>query len=107
MVDNHNLSVKTILKTPEKTLNQWIARVGFHNNKAKYIKKTTEILAEKHKGKVPSNYDDLIALPGVGPKMAHLVLQVAYNDVQGVSVDTHVHRISGRLGWSNKANTPG
>ena len=100
MVDNHNLSVKTILKTPEKTLNQWIAKVGFHNRKAMFIKQATKILAEKHKGKVPSNYDDLIALPGVGPKMAHLVLQVAYNDVQGVSVDTHVHRISGRLGWS-------
>ena len=107
MVENHNLSVKTILKTPEATLNKWISKVGFHNRKAMHIKKTTQILADEHKGKVPSDYDQLIALPGVGPKMAHLVLQCAFNDVQGVSVDTHVHRISGRLGWTKNATTPG
>ena len=48
--------------------------MGFHNTKAKNIKKATEILKEKHDGKVPNNYDDLLALPGVGPKMALLVM---------------------------------
>lgn len=74
MVDEHDLSVDVIMKTPEQTLNKWISKVGFHNRKAKHIKEATKILKEKHKGKVPANYDDLIALPGVGPKMAHLVM---------------------------------
>jgi endonuclease-3 len=81
LVDEHDLSVEVIQKTPEETLNQWIKRVGFHNQKAKYIKKTTEILAEKYGGKVPNTFDDLIGLPGVGPKMAHLVLQEAFGKV--------------------------
>jgi len=106
MVDEHNLSVDTILKTPEATLNQWISKVGFHNRKAKHIKEATKILKDTHEGRVPSNYDDLIALPGVGPKMAHLVLQEVFDDVQGISVDVHVHRISNRLGWV-KSTTPG
>jgi len=55
-------------------LNKWISQVGFHNKKAVYIKKATQIIHEKHGGKVPDNYDDLVALPGVGPKMAHLSL---------------------------------
>ena len=59
-------------------MNEWIKNVGFHNNKAKFIKKTTNILVEKFDSKVPDNYDDLISLPGVGPKMAHLVLQHAF-----------------------------
>ena len=94
MVREKNLSVATIIKTDEKTLNGWIAKVGFHNRKAQYIKKATQIIHEKHGGKVPNNYDDLIALPGVGPKMAHLTLQHSFDKIQGISVDTHVHRIS-------------
>ena len=107
MVDEHNLSVDTIMKTQEATLNKWISKVGFHNRKAKHIKEATKILKDKHNGLVPSNYDDLIALPGVGPKMAHLVLQEAFDDVQGISVDTHVHRISNRIGWVKSTTTPG
>jgi len=99
LVEEHDLSVDVIRRTPEATLNEWIKGVGFHNLKAKYIKKATDILAEKHSGKVPSNYDDLIALPGVGPKMAHLVLQEAFGKTEGISVDTHVHRIANRLKW--------
>lgn len=75
--------------------------------KAKFIKKSTQILADKFDSRVPSNYKDLTSLPGVGPKMAHLVLQEAFNKVEGVSVDTHVHRISGRLKWTTKALNPG
>jgi len=62
-------------------------------------------LKEKHEGKVPDSYDELIELPGVGPKMAHLVLQEAFGKVEGISVDTHVHRISNRLKWV-KSTTP-
>ena len=107
LVNEKNLSVKTILATKESDLNQWISKVGFHNRKATFIKKATQIIHEKHGGKVPDNMKDLIALPGVGPKMAHLTLQHAYDTVEGISVDTHVHRISARLGWTKNATTPG
>ena len=98
MVDNHDLSVETVLKTPEATLNQWITKVNFHNRKAKHIKQTTQILKDRYNSKVPKNYDDLIALPGVGPKMAHILVQETFGEVHGISVDTHVHRISNRIG---------
>ncbi|ETN86268.1 hypothetical protein NECAME_16444 [Necator americanus] len=66
--------------------------------KAVYIQKTAAILKEKYKGDVPDSIEDLCSLPGVGPKMAHLVLQIAYDKVDGIAVDTHVHRIVNRLG---------
>lgn len=74
MVDEFNLSVRVIMKTPVDTLNGWISKVGFHNKKAEYIKKATQIIHDEHGGKVPNDFKKLIALPGVGPKMAHLVL---------------------------------
>jgi endonuclease-3 len=105
LVLDHNLSVDVVIATPEATLNEWISKVGFHNQKAKHIKQTTQILKEKYEGKVPDKFEDLIGLPGVGPKMAHLVLQEAFDKVEGISVDTHVHRISNRLKWV-KSSTP-
>ena len=107
LVREKNLSVATIVQTETEDLNQWIAKVGFHNKKAVYIKKATQIINDKHGGKVPGTYDELVALPGVGPKMAHLTLQHGFDKVEGISVDTHVHRISDRLGWTKDAATPG
>ena len=66
--------MRTIINTKEEDLNKWISKVNFHNRKAKFIKQTTQIIHESHKGLVPDSYDNLIALPGVGPKMAHLTL---------------------------------
>lgn len=62
------------MKTSEKELNEYISAVGFHNKKAVYIKNATKQIVEKHKGQVPSNFEELLDLPGVGPKMAHLLL---------------------------------
>ena len=107
LVNEKNLSVKTILKTDTEELNKWISKVGFHNRKAVFIKKATQIIEEKHGGKVPKDYKALLDLPGVGPKMAHLVLQEGFGEVAGISVDTHVHRISERIGWTRGAKTPG
>ncbi len=72
---DNGLSIKMINEIEEKELNLLIQKVGFHNKKAKYIKDATKIIIDKHKGKVPSNFDILLELPGVGPKMAHLLLQ--------------------------------
>jgi len=57
------------------------------------------MINDKFQGIVPDNLKDLSELPGVGPKMSHLLLQHSFGKVEGISVDTHVHRISNRLQW--------
>ena len=96
----HGLSVENILQTDDATLDGLIHAVGFHNNKVKYIKAASLILKEQHGGRVPCTMEELLALPGVGPKMAIIVMRVAFDKVVGISVDTHVHRIANQLGWS-------
>ncbi|XVF04624.1 hypothetical protein REPUB_Repub05bG0100300 [Reevesia pubescens] len=56
-------------------------------------------------GDIPSSFEELLLLSRIGPKMAHLVMNIAWNDVQGICVDTHVHRISNRLGWVSRPGT--
>lgn len=84
-----------------------ISKVGFHNNKTKFIKQAARQMLESHEGDVPADLDTLLALKGVGPKMAHLFLQCAYNVSHGIGVDTHVHRISRRLGWTKTKESDG
>lgn len=101
----HGLTVDNILTTKEGDLDQMINKVGFHARKAGYIKKTTQILKEKYDGDIPSTVEELVKLPGVGPKMAYLTMQVAWENSVGIGVDVHVHRICNRLGWV-KTKTP-
>ena len=101
----HGLTVENILKTPPEKLNALISKVGFYNNKTKYIKRTTEILAERFDSKVPPSVRDVLSFPGVGPKMAFILFNVAFDNPAGIGVDTHVHRICNTLGWA-KAKTP-
>ena len=75
----------------------------FYNTKARHILATTRILRDQHGGRVPAALDKLLDLPGVGPKMGLLVMQIAFHEVVGISVDTHVHRISKQLGWADPA----
>ena len=70
--------------------------------KAEYIKKTSEILIKDYNGDIPDTIEGLCLLPGVGPKMGHICMQVAWNKVSGIGVDTHVHRICNRIGWLQK-----
>ncbi|NP_001354965.1 nth like DNA glycosylase 1 [Xenopus laevis] len=98
----HGLTVARVLETDDATLGKLIYPVGFWKSKVKYIKQTTEILQEQYGGDIPDNVADLVKLPGVGPKMAHLVMDIAWNNVSGIGVDTHVHRISNRLKWVKK-----
>lgn len=103
----HGLTVGRILETDDETLGKLIYPVGFWKSKVKYIKKTTEILQEQYGGDIPDNVAELVKLPGVGPKMAHLIMDIAWDKVSGIGVDTHVHRISNRLKWVKKeAKTP-
>ena len=102
----YGLSIQIINKMSEKEVNELIARVGFHNKKAQYIKKTTRIIADKYDGIVPQDIEDITDFPGVGPKMGIILLDAAFGKTVGISVDTHVHRISNRLGWVSNTKTP-
>ncbi|ENN71271.1 hypothetical protein YQE_12196, partial [Dendroctonus ponderosae] len=74
-------------------------------NKVKYIKKTSEILKNQYKCDIPNTIEDMLKLPGVGPKMAHICMKIAWGEVTGIGVDTHVHRIANMMGWV-KTKTP-
>ncbi|KAH8334609.1 hypothetical protein KR059_012207 [Drosophila kikkawai] len=93
------LTTITIKEMPITELENLLHPVSFYKNKAKYLKQTVEILIDKYDSDIPDNPKDLIALPGVGPKMAHICMAVAWNKVTGIGVDVHVHRLSNRLGW--------
>ncbi len=95
---------RELLDIPDIELVDIIHSIGFYNQKARAIRKTASMLLEIHGGNVPDTLEELIKLPGVGRKVANLVLSVAF-DKDAICVDTHVHRITNRLGWIN-AKTP-
>ncbi|KAJ6191589.1 hypothetical protein N7519_001610 [Penicillium mononematosum] len=99
------LNLNNILAVDPTRLNELIRTVGFHNNKTKYIKATALILRDQHGGDIPSTPEGLMALPGVGPKMAYLCMSAAWDEHVGIGVDVHVHRITNLWGW-NKTKTP-
>ena len=80
-----------------ETIEKLIRSTGFFRNKAKNIKNCSAVLIEKYKGMVPETIDELVKLPGVGRKTANVVLDAAFG-IPGIAVDTHVARISKRLG---------
>lgn len=92
------------LKTPEdfsrvqiRTIEKFVRSTGFYRNKAKNIKSCSKVLLKRHGGQVPGTLDELVKLPGVGRKTANVVLGAVF-DIPGMVVDTHVGRISQRLG---------
>ena len=84
-------------------LERLVKSCGFYRMKAKAIKKTAEDLMEKFGGKVPPDLDALTTLAGVGRKTASVVLNQAF-DIPAIAVDTHVTRVSNRLGWAKQAD---
>jgi len=101
----YGLTVDNILKISNEKLNELIKVVGFHRKKVDYIKNTTKILKEKYDGDIPPTVEEMMELPGVGPKMSHLLMQVGWNKTVGIGVDVHVNRISNRLGWVKNTNS--
>jgi endonuclease-3 len=73
--------------------------VSFYRHKARHVKATCRILVDRFGGNVPMTMEQLLSLPGVGRKTANLVLILAFKSQRNICVDTHVHRISNRLGW--------
>jgi endonuclease III len=88
--------------TPTETLEQEIKSTGFFRNKTRSIKTCCQALAERYGGEVPRTMEELITLGGVGRKTANVVLGNAFNVNTGVVVDTHVGRLSQRLGFSKE-----
>ena len=95
----HGCTPENILNTDEDALDALLNPVGFHRRKAQYLRATAKILLEEYGGDIPPSVETLCALPGVGPKMAYLVMNVGWGEPTGICVDVHVHRISERLGW--------
>jgi endonuclease III len=81
------LTVDTIRAVDSGALADTLSPVGFHRNKAKYLKASAELLADKHGKCVPGTLKELVALPGIGPKMAYLILSVAFGKNDGICVD--------------------
>jgi len=75
-----------------------VKQTGFYRNKAKAVIAASKAIMERHNGEPPRTMDELTALPGVGRKTANVVLSNAFNTPVGIVVDTHVSRVSGRLG---------
>jgi len=84
-----------LLEIPTRELEELIYPVGFYRSKARHLRELARILLEEFGGKVPSTLEELLRLPGVGRKVANLVLADGYG-VPAICVDTHVHRITNR-----------
>ncbi|KAM7535345.1 hypothetical protein Aperf_G00000100354 [Anoplocephala perfoliata] len=99
LIENDVANVKTLKDIHESELAGLLHPVSFYRTKAKNIKKVAKILDENFDGDIPRSVKELMELPGVGPKMAHLAMMCAWNEITGIGVDTHVHRIVNRLHW--------
>lgn len=94
-------TLEDYLNAPLAEIEETIRQIGLFRNKARFIKQLTEIIKIDYCGQVPDNMDDLVKLPGVGRKTANVVMSVAF-DVPAFAVDTHVERVSKRLGICKK-----
>jgi endonuclease-3 len=92
---------RTMAKLSRATIQKLIYPVSFYRHKAAHVKQTCAQIMTRFGGRVPSTMDELLTLPGVGRKTANLVLILAHSSQENICVDTHVHRISNRLGWVN------
>jgi len=106
-----SLKLFALAKTPYEMINLTTAEIekaiypcGFYHRKAENIIKISHILIDSYDGKVPSDKDALIALPGVGIKTANLTLNLGFQ-IEAICVDCHVHQIANRMGWIT-TNTP-
>jgi endonuclease III len=95
-----------IARTPQrmatltvKQIEKLIYPVSFYRNKARFVKAACKTIVTKFHGRVPGTLEELVTLPGVGRKTATLVMILAFQSQRHICVDTHVHRISNRMGW--------
>lgn len=98
----HYPTSEAMANAPLEKIETLVKTTGFYRNKAKNIKACAQKLVEKYKGKVPSSMEELHELPGVGRKTANVVLGNAFDINVGIVVDTHVSRLSQRLGLTRQ-----
>ncbi len=96
-------NAQKLAAAPRADLEELIKSTGFYRNKAASIHGVAAALLEKHAGKVPNKLEELVKLPGVGRKTANVVLSNAF-EIPGITVDTHVGRISRRLGFTENTD---
>lgn len=107
-----NIVTKELFKvanTPEafakmdiKKLEKLLSSISFYKNKSKHIKEASKQILEKYNGEVPNSMEELVTLSGVGRKTANVVLLEAFDNCQGIAVDTHALRLSHRFGLSKE-----
>lgn len=94
-------TIKDYADAPIERLEKDISSINFYRNKAKNIKASSKMIIERFGSQVPKKMDELLSLPGVARKTANIILSNAYGINEGIAVDTHVKRLSQRLGLSN------
>lgn len=110
-VNNTTPSIFASFDTPKdfanadlNELENLIRPCGFYKNKAKNLKSAGQTIISKFNGEVPQTMEELITIPGVGRKSANVIMLEAFNNPQGIAVDTHCKRISNRLGFSKETD---
>lgn len=95
-------SIEAFAKADPENVREMIRKVNFSGNKSKNIVAAAQVIMEKHGGKVPDNMEELDALPGVARKTANVVLGQAFHKSEGIVIDTHMIRMSNKLGLSDQ-----
>lgn len=98
-------SAEAMAEATHEDIFPYIRSISYPNNKAKFLDKTSKMLVDKFKGKVPADVNELQTLQGVGRKTANVVASVLY-DIPTMPVDTHVFRVSERIGLTQNAKNP-
>ena len=110
LVDDKPFLASSLLKHDTTAVEQAIQPVSFYKTKAKNIIAACEKCVHSHNDDIPERIEDLLTFTGVGPKIAYLTFSIARGETHGICVDTHVHRITNRLGWVDtwqaKSNGP-
>lgn len=96
---------ESLAASDEETVFQYIKSVTFPNNKTKHLLNAARMIVDKFNGEIPSDLDNLVKLPGVGRKTANVMLSVVWNKA-AMAVDTHVFRVSNRIGLTQNSKTP-
>lgn len=106
--DPNGMTLESMLKLDESTIDDLIKAVGFHRRKSTYVYKSLRLLRDNFGSDVPTNVADMLSLPGVGPKMTYLALQRAWGKMDGICVDVHVDRLCKMWKWVDpkKCKTP-
>ncbi|CAI5734262.1 unnamed protein product [Peronospora destructor] len=97
--NDEGLTIATVQATSETKLSEVLQPVGFYHRKAHQLKQVAAILSARFHRDIPRSLDELLELPGIGPKIGRVITLLAWGQVDGIVVDTHVHRVAQRLGW--------